>query len=182
MRKMTVTNCVIYYRTEFEESYLKAVATATKKIQYEQNSIKTSSQQENYKKEESSKKEAYKTTPFIRLRVLNITIFSSSRTEEASFYDIYNSLVHNNDNLSSIENFFHLRSSLVEGAADCIKNIETTSDNCEIAWTNLITRYNSKTFLLQTHVKAICDLPTIKSKSLTSLRNFLTRYIIIHRH
>lgn len=160
------------YRTEFEESYFKAVATANKKIQSEQNSIRTSSQQENYKKEESSKKEAYKATPFIKLPELNIPLFSGSYTEWSSFYDIYTSLVHNNDNLSAIENFFHLRSSLVKSTADCIKNIETTSDNYEIAWTNLITHYNNKKLLVQTHVKAICDLPTIKSKSSTSLRKF----------
>jgi len=60
----------------------------------------------------------------------------------------------------------------VGGAADCIKNIETTSDNYEIAWTNLITRYNNKKLLVQTHIKAICDLPTIKNKSSTSLLQF----------
>jgi len=49
------------------------------------------------------------------------------------------------------------------------KNIETTSD---IVWTYLITRYNNKKLLVQTHVKAIYDLPTIKSKSSTSLRQF----------
>jgi len=76
------------YRTEFEESYFKAVAMDNKKIQYEQNSIRTSSQQENYLKEESSKKEAYKATPFIQLPALNIPIFSGSYTEWASFYDI----------------------------------------------------------------------------------------------
>ncbi|KAL4132198.1 hypothetical protein QTP88_009403 [Uroleucon formosanum] len=64
------------YRTEFKEVYFKAVATANKKIQYEQNSIRTSSQQDNYLKEESSKKEAYKATPFIKLAALNISIFS----------------------------------------------------------------------------------------------------------
>jgi len=60
----------------------------------------------------------------------------------------------------------------VEGATDCIKNIETMSDNYEIVWTNLITRYNNKKLLVQTHIKAICDLPIIKNKSSTSLRQF----------
>lgn len=48
------------HRTEFEESYFKAVATANKKIQYEQNSIRTSSQKENYKKKNAVKRKLKK--------------------------------------------------------------------------------------------------------------------------
>jgi len=160
------------YRTEFEDSYFKAVATANKKIQHDQNSVRTISQQGNCLKEESSNKDICKATSFIKLPALNILIFLGSYTEWASFYDIYTSLIYNNDNISDIQKFFHLHSLLVEGAADCIINIETTADNYEIVWTNLITRYNNKKLLVQTHVKTICDLPTIKSKSSMSLRQF----------
>jgi len=168
------------YRTEFKKSYFKAVATINKKIQYEKNSIRTSSQQGNCLKEESSKKEACKATPFIKLQSLNIHILLDSYTEWTSFYDIlYTSLVHNNENLSAIQTFFYLRCG--KCVADCLKNIETTWDNYEIAWTNLITRYNNKKLLVQTQVKAIYDLPTIKSKSINhvSIMFHLKKLIII---
>lgn len=160
------------YRIDFEELYFKSVATANKRIQQEQNSIRTTLQREDSLKEENSNKESFRATPVIKLAALNVPTFTGLYTEWASFYDIYTSLIHNNDNLSTIQKFFYLRSSLAEGAADSIKNIETTSDNYNIAWTNLITRYNNKKLLVQTHVKAICDLPTIKSKSSASLRQF----------
>lgn len=102
------------YRTEFEESYFKSVAIANKKIQHEQNSVSTISHQGDCLKEESSNKEACKATSFIKFPTLNIPIFSGSYTEWASFYDIYTFLIHNNDNLSAIQQFFHLQSSLVE--------------------------------------------------------------------
>ncbi|KAF0708604.1 Dimer Tnp hAT domain-containing protein, partial [Aphis craccivora] len=66
-----------------------------------------------------------------------------------------------------------------EGAADCIKNIETTSNNYQSAWNNLITLYNNKKLLVQTHVKAICDLPAIKNKSSASLQQFSD---VLHSH
>lgn len=36
----------------------------------------------------------------------------------------------------------------------------------------MVTRFNNKKLLVQTHVKGICDLPTVKANSSTSLRQF----------
>lgn len=82
-------------------------------------------------------------------------------------------MIHNNDSLSAIETFFCLRTSLSEGIAKCIKNIETTA----IMRNDLIARYNNKKLLIQMHVKAICDLPIIKEKSLSSLGQFLDNFV-----
>lgn len=78
---------------------------------------------------------------------------------------MYTALIHNNYNLSTILKIFYLRLSLTEGAAEYIKNVETTADNYKSAWDNLIARYNNKKLLVKTHVKAICDLPMVKGKS-----------------
>lgn len=69
------------YRIEFEELYFKAIATANKKIQQEQSSIRTTLQREDSLKEENSNKESCRATPIIKLAALNVPTFTGSYTE-----------------------------------------------------------------------------------------------------
>uniref|UniRef100_A0A2S2QB76 Uncharacterized protein n=1 Tax=Sipha flava TaxID=143950 RepID=A0A2S2QB76_9HEMI len=156
------------YREEFEELYYKAITEANRRIHRTENISGTVE----YNRDEDSERKMKEVNPMVKLAALNVPIFSGVYAEWASFYDIYTALIHNNDSISTIQKFFYLRSSLSEGAAECIKNIETTANNYLSAWSNLISRYNNKKLLVQTHVRAICDLPTVKGKSSSSLRQF----------
>ncbi|XP_050063335.1 uncharacterized protein LOC114121390 [Aphis gossypii] len=159
------------YQLDFEELYFKAMAKAEERLQQlevkENSSINTQ-----IEKEKINVIETGNTVPLMKLAALNVPVFLGVYDEWASFYDMYTALIHDNDNLTTIQKFFYLRSSLSDDAASCVKNLETTADNYEHAWNNLVTRYNNKKLLVQTHVKGICDLPTVKASSSTSLRQF----------
>lgn len=157
------------YQLEFEELYFKAIAKAEERLQRLQKIEDPSGE---VKSGKNSAKETSSATPVVKLAALNVPIFSGLYAEWAPFYDMYTALIHNNDNLTTIQKFFYLRSSLSDDAANCIKNLETTTNNYEHAWNSLVTRYNNKRLLVQTHVKGICDLPIVKVSSSSSLRQF----------
>jgi len=70
----------------------------------------------------------------------------------------------------AIQKFYYLRSFLSSDAKECIKCLETTAANYEAAWSALIARYNNTKILIQTHVKSIVELPSVKDKSSVNLR------------
>lgn len=112
------------------------------------------------------------TSSTIKLAALNIPVFSGNYVDWVSFKDIFTALIHTNSNLTPIQKFFYLRSSLNDEAANCIKNFETTAVNYEHAWATLTARYNNEKLLIQSHVKDICELNVVKENSSDNLRLF----------
>ncbi|XP_008188283.1 uncharacterized protein LOC103310763 [Acyrthosiphon pisum] len=159
------------YQVDFEELYFKAMAKAEERLQ--QTEMKeNSSINAQVEKEKTGVREISNAVPSIKLAALQIPAFSGLYSEWTPFYDIYTALVHDNKHLTTIEKFIHLRASLSGDAANCVKNLETTVNNYEHVWNSLVSRYNNKKLLVQTHVKGICDLPTVKASSSTGLRQF----------
>ncbi|CAI6376769.1 unnamed protein product [Macrosiphum euphorbiae] len=108
----------------------------------------------------------------IKLSPLNIPVFNGMYADWTPFYDMFMAFVHTNDKITPIQQFFHLRASLSDEPASCIKNLETTANNYEYAWKTLISRYRNKKLLIQSHVKGICELSDVKENSSSSLRQF----------
>lgn len=50
-------------------------------------------------------------------------------------------LIHNNDELSDVQKFFYLRSSLSGDAKKAVQCLQTTAENYLSAWKNLIELY-----------------------------------------
>lgn len=107
-----------------------------------------------------------RSSPPVKLAAITIPTFTGSST----FYDIFLALINLNDNLTPIEKFFYLRSSLNGKAVYCIQNLETTASNYELAWISLISRYNNKKLLIQSHVEGIFDLDKVIENSPSILR------------
>ena len=156
------------YREEFEEFYFK-IATEAEKL------IISSTKKEEISEtvvidEHTGIREVTQSQAMIKLPALDIPNFSGRYEEWSSFYDIFVALIHTNRSLTAIQKFFYLRSVLSDDAKDCIKCLETTAVNYEAAWSSLITRYNNKKILIQTHVKNIVDLSSLKDRSSEKLR------------
>lgn len=150
------------YRIDFENLYFEAVAEAEQKI-----SVTRSNQNETTFRNSEERGESINSTSsaIIKLAALNIPVFNGRYTDWVSFKDIFTALIHTNNNLTSIQKLFYLRSSLTGDAANCIKNFETTAINYEHAWKTLTTRYQNEKLLIQCHVKDICELNAVKANS-----------------
>lgn len=109
----------------------------------------------------------------VKLPSINIPDFHGSYTQWMSFYYLFCSLVHNNDQLSNVQKFCYLRACLKSEAAQLIQSIEITNDNYEVAWGILEERYKNKKLIVHTHVKALFDSPQIKGECYKELRKLL---------
>lgn len=155
------------YRIDFENLYFETVAEAEQKI-----SSTRSNQNDTIARSSDRGESINSTSSIIKLAALSIPVFNGSYNDWVSFKDIFTALIHTNSNLTSIQKFFYLRSSLSGDAANCIKNFETTAINYEHAWKTLTTRYQNEKLLIQCHVKDICELNAVKVNSSESLRLF----------
>lgn len=173
------------YREEFEEMFFKAVGIAKKltepvfnekKVQPYRGTDEEGACEGNYRSIEATtdiKDSSRKISrPPIRLSALNVPTFSGEYNEWATFHDIFTSLIHNNEDVPPVEKFFYLRSAVTGDAQNCIRCIETTSSNYEMAWNKLKKRYSNKKVLVQTHVKAMFELEPVTSESSAKLRQF----------
>jgi len=155
------------YREDFEELYFKIATEATKMI----NAKKKKDVDEMVLSDERrGDVDLIQPQAMIKLPALDIPIFSGQYEEWSSFYDIFLALIHTNKSLTAIQKFYYLRSFLSSDAKECIKCLETTAANYEAAWSTLIARYNNTKILIQTHVKNIVELPSVKDKSSVNLR------------
>ena len=80
----------------------------------------------------------------VRLPKLTIKPFSGNVTAWTTFWDSYNSTIHENPDLSDIEKFNYLRSFLVHGATEAISGLTLTAANCKEAIQILTKRYGNK--------------------------------------
>lgn len=96
--------------------------------------------------------------------------FSGKYEDWFAFHDTFQSVIHVNNSLSDVQKFQYLRASLKNEAAEVISSLELSNQNYEIAWSLLKERYDNTRVLVQTHIKAIFDLPTMGKDNVNGLR------------
>ena len=89
---------------------------------------------------------------------------------------MYNSLVHDNHLLSSIEKFQYLKSYLTSDAAATIGNYQLSGDLYEIAYRALRDRYNNQRRLAQFCIDKLLDFSKQSHTNSGHLQQFLTSH------
>jgi len=117
----------------------------------------------------------------VKLPKIDLPMFSGTYEDWYSYQDTFEKLIHMNSSLTEIEKFHYLRSSLKDKAAEIIKSIETTTDNYYDAWTAVMEHYDNKRWIIQKHVRAIFDIPTLNKENHAALRKLLDT-IFKHLH
>ena len=113
-----------------------------------------------------------------KLPDLKIPTFSGNFDTWLSFYDSFNSMIHNDDDLPTSQKFHYLKGCLTGDAANIIASIETTSENYKIAWDLLKGRYHNQKIITESHIKALFEMPSIsKDFSVRALFDTLQRHI-----
>ncbi|XP_071581393.1 uncharacterized protein [Temnothorax nylanderi] len=109
----------------------------------------------------------------IKLPKILLPVFSGSYEDWYSYQDTFEKLIHQNGDLTEIEKFHYLRSSLKDKAAEIIKSIDTTTDNYCDAWAAVKERFDNKRWVIQKHIRAIFDVPALNKENHTALRELL---------
>lgn len=151
-------------RESFEDNYFSVVAKARIIIDSVAQPSPTSNN--------SSQSNPQPTLPNITpsLPVINVPIFAGSYEGWISFFQIYESVIHNRTDLSKIQKFYYLKSYLKGDASQLLHSLELTDDNYDVAINLLKERYENKKMLIHNHMKNIVDLPPINKESYVALR------------
>jgi len=115
----------------------------------------------------------------IRLPKIQLPSFSGSYEDWYTFHDSFKNLIHANENLSAIQKFHYLRSSLKDNAAEVIKSFDITTDNYLKAWQLLNERFDNKRRIVQTHIKAMFEITPIHKENCATLRSLLDNILNI---
>ena len=109
---------------------------------------------------------------------LKIPTFSGKHDTWLDFFDSFNSIIHSDNELPIIQKFHYLKGCVTGDAAKIIAALETTSENYKVAWDLLKGRYHNKKSLIDSHIKALFEMPSI-SKDFSTRTLFDTLQIHI---
>jgi hypothetical protein len=114
----------------------------------------------------------------VRLPTINLPSFDGSYSEWTSFSDTFEALIDKNDRIPDIQKFHYLKSCLKNEANRIIESLTVSAANYKSAWETLQKRYNNKRLIVQEHLYAILNAPTINKNSQSTLRQLSDTFII----
>ncbi|XP_076236255.1 uncharacterized protein LOC143180421 [Calliopsis andreniformis] len=101
---------------------------------------------------------------------INLPTFEGHYKDWPSFRDLFTSLIRNDPTLSNVELLHYLKSCLTGDAAALLKNVKTTSDNFEVAWSKLDKRFSNLRLLVQAQIRTLNSLAPLKRESASGMR------------
>ncbi|XP_076394279.1 uncharacterized protein LOC143265522 [Megachile rotundata] len=109
----------------------------------------------------------------IKLPTIELPTFDGSYSNWVKFRDTFESLIHNNMNLSNIEKFHYLNASVKGSAARTIEALGISEINYTLAWNRIKDRYEDLSTLKYHHVRSMHEVPSCTRESLSGLRNLI---------
>lgn len=109
----------------------------------------------------------------VKLPTISLPTFDGSYEHWLEFRDTFSSLVHSSQEITNIQKFHYLKSSLKGNAQLVIDSLEFSADNYSIAWELLLNRYDNSRLLVHNHVKALFSIQHINNESPAQLRKLI---------
>lgn len=106
-----------------------------------------------------------------RVPEIQLPKFSGSYCDWSSFFALFSTVIHDNNELSCLEKFHYLRSNLEDVALDTIAAIELKEENYEVALSLLKNRFDNKLLNFQALIKGVFSLKNVESGSAMDLRS-----------
>lgn len=151
-------------RDSFEDCYYSTLARAESMIKKEEVTSACS-------------KRCHSHNDTIKLPTISVPTFDGSCDRWLEFRDTFQSLVHESTQISSIQKFHYLKSSLKGSAALVIDSVEFSADNYSVAWELLLNRFNNNKLLIHSHIKALFTLQALTKEAPDLLRNLIDTYL-----
>ena len=109
----------------------------------------------------------------VRLPKLTIQPFDGNVTLWTSFWDSYDSAIHQNTGLSGVDKFNHLRSLLKGSARDAVSGLMLTEVNYAEAISILKRRFGNKQQIISKHMDILMSIEAVTSPhNVKALRHF----------
>ncbi|XP_044749831.1 uncharacterized protein LOC123310430 [Coccinella septempunctata] len=121
----------------------------------------------------SSKTSLQPCKPSARIPKLSIPTFSGNFRDWPSFFDLFKSIIHENTDLSDVEKFRYLLTSLSHEPLALIKGIPLIDANYKIAYEILEKRYQNKRILASQYYNDIFNAQPVQKPTSVKLRHLL---------
>lgn len=112
----------------------------------------------------------------VRLPDIKLPVFAGNLDQWLNFHDLFVSLVHSSNELSSIQKFYYLRSSLSGDALKLVQTIALSANNYLVAWNLLLDHYQNPVRLKQSYVDSLFEFPSVKRESATELHSLVEKF------
>lgn len=112
----------------------------------------------------------------VKLPELKLPTFNGNLRDWIAFRDTFRNLIIDNSQLSDIDKFTYLRTSLTADAFQEIGSIELTSANFPIAWKSLESRYENKKLLVKSHLDALFAINPMRRENFESLNQVVSEF------
>lgn len=99
--------------------------------------------------------------PNVNLPQLHIPRFNGDLTSWNAFYQLFNTLIVNNNMLSNIEKLIYLKSYLSGEPLHLIDTLQLTDSNLNIAIETLKQRYDNQLSIIFSHIMNLVDIPSL---------------------
>jgi Pao retrotransposon peptidase/Family of unknown function (DUF5641)/Protein of unknown function (DUF1759)/Putative peptidase (DUF1758)/Integrase zinc binding domain len=110
----------------------------------------------------------------VNLPKLDTPKFSGKYEDWNSFIDLFTALIDRNDQLSKVQKFVYLKTSLDKEPLSLINNLQLTDANYDIALNLLKNRYDNNLIIINSHLKGMLDTPPLTKGDAVQLRPFIT--------
>ncbi|XP_053686518.1 uncharacterized protein LOC128736060 [Sabethes cyaneus] len=107
----------------------------------------------------------------LKLPRMNVPVFSGNYIDWQSFYDLFDSLVHQNPTLKDSQKLYFLKTNLTGEAASLISHLKIEDANYLPALEKLKSRYDKPREIANQHIKRFLAQPTLTSSTAQGLRS-----------
>lgn len=112
----------------------------------------------------------------VRLPDVKLPVFTGNLDNWLNFHDLFVSLVHASLELSNIQKFYYLRSSLAGDALKLIQTIPISAKNYPVAWKLLEDHFQNPARLKQTYLDALFEFSTLRRESASELHSLVEKF------
>ncbi|XP_055622799.1 uncharacterized protein LOC129766302 [Toxorhynchites rutilus septentrionalis] len=112
----------------------------------------------------------------VKLPEIRLPSFGGKTRDWVTFRDMFRSLIHRNEQLTEMDKFTYLRSSLTGEALQEVNSIEMSAVNYTVAWEVLETRYENKKLIVKAHLDALFAEEPMKRENYEALNHLLSEY------
>lgn len=112
----------------------------------------------------------------VKLPEIRLPTFGGHLKDWVTFRDTFRSLIHNNPQLTEMDKFTYLRSSLSGEALQEINSVEMSDVNYVVAWTMLEKRYENKKLIVKAHLDALFSIEPIRREGYELLSRLISDF------
>ncbi|XP_055590512.1 uncharacterized protein LOC129742611 [Uranotaenia lowii] len=112
----------------------------------------------------------------VKLPDIKLPVFDGKLRDWIPFRDMFDSLIHNNHQLSDIDKFTYLRSAISGEVLQEISSIELSADNYQVACDMLEKRYEKKKLIVKAYLDPLFGIEPLKKESGEALNRLVSDF------